>query len=104
MTPEQIVADAIYHRMLNDWEPHQRGFSELSQSILKALRDAGVVREWLPIAEAPKDGRHILIHGDHTEIGYYVKVRDDEGCELDTWSGDPQNPTHFQHLPNPPEK
>lgn len=71
--------------------------------------------EWQPIATAPKDGTHILLHKAdgaitvgrydddkhasrprpywHTERGYLFGRRDDRDC----------SPTHWMPIPEPPK-
>lgn len=81
-----------------------------SERALTALEAAGYVieRGWRPIEEAPKDGSRILLDWNGTRVGFFL----DNSAKSIPWagwrvpSGDTQpsgRPTHFRHLPSPPE-
>lgn len=102
---------------------------DFATGILSALREAGAIREWRPISEAKVDGREILgvnadgfirvcspkrfprpiveggyVNGENIEYragDTWHYFRDDVVIPGHTWS---MEPTHFQHLPHPPEE
>jgi hypothetical protein len=67
------------------------------------LEQAIVNSGWLPISQAPKDGRTYLLWDSdgHPYLGGYSPT------EGSWWSDDgesPLHPTHFMYLPEPPKE
>lgn len=102
----QLLADGlerIYTLEINseEYEREIVRFSILHHSaLLQALRAQG----WQPIAEAPKDGRDILIvndgFGHPVRVGFWDSAR---GGKWSIWPGrEEADPTHWQLLPAPP--
>jgi len=66
------------------------------------------VSAWRPIAEAPRDGRIVLLYQTHRDekvfAGYYSIWDSDHGGWTTDRSDTPVSPTHFMPLPEPPEE
>jgi len=84
--------------------------------LIESLDAVDPARVWRPIAEAPRDGRLLMVwlpphqRGDglsYCFAGYYSEACDPEFWDGDegwlTPEGDYVDPTHFLPLPGPPE-
>lgn len=77
---------------------------QLIQDLANALKE----REWLPISEAPKDGKAVIIcyKNGNQDVAFLDYLTD--MCWCYSHSGEPIDYeqsmiTHFQHLPTPPK-
>lgn len=134
MNLEELVARAMAEALPLRW---QRGFAQkayevddcfpIARAALSALREAGAIMEWRPIAEAPKDGTPLLVSWPQLatdESGNLTGAQHGSICVVTEWLGGGWNepdfisghglhldddwafaiePTHFMPLPKPPE-
>jgi len=59
---------------------------------------------WKPIAEAPRDVPLLVFWPDFAQFGFSIQITSiPADINLSEGSGDVRVPTHFMHLPTPPE-
>lgn len=72
--------------------------NDAAQAVISALITAGVISQWRPIEEAPRDGTRILVGGGTVYWRELMGWFSDSAQRPLQW-----NPTHFQLLPTPPQ-
>lgn len=98
------LTDAVKYGNKNAEQQYRSYSTWMSYEIADSIRDAPAVNRWIPCSERlPEYGEYVLFI--HKNCDVYVGYYD----EKNTWNTDYQlfagdDVTHWQYLPEPPEK